>query len=971
MGTGITVFVLLLAFSCRVIGFQEDVISNVNFGTFLTPQGEVVNSGSTWVHTFEIDELLGDPIPAGIRAPWRPSMMECGQISENAFAGIRRRHQNISMGDVQNLAENICNDVMTIEKTFNEHKDILIAEVDHNVKSLEKFVREDSDFRNGSNNFLTRVRRAPVEFISKAAEKLFGIGRKKSIDLAHSNHDMLRQQVNASLGKLLANQKTLRSVVMLQDRALTKTAKTLSRDHRKLEEITNEIRKTRNHMQFLEEVESSQFVYIYNLIGHQSGLHTQLTKATLSMLGSLRLMKDRTGILLSAFQKLSSGYLPIELVPVSKVEDALEQIDNLLMKPRLQFHLAIRSVKYYYGMQTASFVVNGKLNIVMKVPLTTVGAIFSVYSVNTIKLPFSSTRGDGSDHRYTKIAGHSEFFGISEDKEHYVELDEKQMLNCRGIPGFPRICNPVMLMNSVKDKPGCSLSLFTGNATMMAGHCVKHYYEQPEPDEQIYQIGKGEILVTAEEGQFIKHCADGSQMQTIDACKLCIMKLPCGCFLKTRRALMPPLLDGCNRGSTTSKIRYPANVALLSQLLNTSLLQEYSGSKTYQNAVRIDIPNYTVRKFEHETIAEMDEDIMSLERVMTLAKISEDIYLDDSSYLATPHTLAQKMWATKFSGFVQIGLAGMQILAVVLGYIAYKKGCISVATSAAAMQSVTSWKKSYAEELTSGDDHDTMLWGMSPIEERETGMRHIPPPVSAAVGRTSGHIEYWEIIRPLVYLYVTYLVARLVYSFLKGMYQYLAIRLVVNPMGTIPAKSEFSHVYLSVGNGEKSLKIYVYTIQMSDHRVTLIQEQDKEVQVEAIPKWPKTLLSYAVKITNEVVLLKTQSGQRMKLPRHIYVPVLVIRRLHAIISGPYTTELYIGNGLYRTLVPEYVEVTEDNDLSITVDSASEKSDRTVDEPTIIPVEAKTNICPYCSKRGEEHLKTDQCKKDGSTVETTL
>ena len=157
MGTGIPVLALLLAFSRGVLGFQEDVISNVNFGTFLTPQGEVVNSGSTWVHTFEIDELLGDPIPAGIRTPWTPSMMECGQISENAFAGIKRRHENISMGDVQNLAETICSDVLTIEKAFNEHKDLLIAGIDHNVKSIEKFVREDSDFRNGSNNFLTRV----------------------------------------------------------------------------------------------------------------------------------------------------------------------------------------------------------------------------------------------------------------------------------------------------------------------------------------------------------------------------------------------------------------------------------------------------------------------------------------------------------------------------------------------------------------------------------------------------------------------------------------------------------------------------------------------------------------------------------------------------------------------------------------------------------------------------------------------
>ena len=30
----------------------------MNFGAFLTPQGEIVNSGSIWTHTFLVDELF-------------------------------------------------------------------------------------------------------------------------------------------------------------------------------------------------------------------------------------------------------------------------------------------------------------------------------------------------------------------------------------------------------------------------------------------------------------------------------------------------------------------------------------------------------------------------------------------------------------------------------------------------------------------------------------------------------------------------------------------------------------------------------------------------------------------------------------------------------------------------------------------------------------------------------------------------
>ena len=44
-----------------------DVISNINFGAFLIPQEILINSGSTWEHTFQIDGLFTDPIPQQIR----------------------------------------------------------------------------------------------------------------------------------------------------------------------------------------------------------------------------------------------------------------------------------------------------------------------------------------------------------------------------------------------------------------------------------------------------------------------------------------------------------------------------------------------------------------------------------------------------------------------------------------------------------------------------------------------------------------------------------------------------------------------------------------------------------------------------------------------------------------------------------------------------------------------------------------
>ena len=89
--------------------------------------------------------------------------------------------------------------------------------------------------------------------------------------------------------------------------------------------------------------------------------------------------------------------------------------------------------------------------------------------------------------------------------------------------------------------------------------------------------------------------------------------------------------------------------------------------------------------------------------------------------------------------------------------------------------------------------------------------------------------------------------------------------MVIAPVG-IPAKCETTHVYLSIGNGMKSVKLYVYTLRTSDHKIKMIQEEGQELKFGKMSTWPTTLLSYTVRITNNVVLLKTQSGQQLKLP---------------------------------------------------------------------------------------------------------
>ena len=45
---------------------RRGIISNVNFGAFMTPIDRIINSGSTWTHTYQIEGLTENPIPLQI-----------------------------------------------------------------------------------------------------------------------------------------------------------------------------------------------------------------------------------------------------------------------------------------------------------------------------------------------------------------------------------------------------------------------------------------------------------------------------------------------------------------------------------------------------------------------------------------------------------------------------------------------------------------------------------------------------------------------------------------------------------------------------------------------------------------------------------------------------------------------------------------------------------------------------------------
>ena len=218
----------------------------------------------------------------------------------------------------------------------------------------------------------------------------------------------------------------------------------------------------------------------------------------MSILNTLQLINTQTGKIVNGLQQLTRGELSTDLIPPRKLQRTLENIDKQLMMNNLPFQIPISSLKYYYGTKLIGFAYKNSLSIMVRVPLTYAGGIFKLYKINTVKLPLPVKTTKDGIQKYAKLSGYPDYFAISYDEEYYMEMTHIELINCKGLDECPKVCNPVKIMESVRDKPSCGLAIYKGNAAMMKTYCKREYCKQRQLDNQMYQLdGTSELLITA------------------------------------------------------------------------------------------------------------------------------------------------------------------------------------------------------------------------------------------------------------------------------------------------------------------------------------------------------------------------------------------------------------------------------------------------------------------------------------------
>ena len=225
---------------------RRGIISNVNFGAFMTPIDRIINSGSTWMHTYQIEGLTENPIP--------PKLRKNTTLTYEACLGIARSiiYMTFNEDSVKNYTKDQaikfetdqCSESLKMSKVFNNQKSLIIGSIDHNIQNIQDFLKGKVEVRH--------FKYAPFSFIGRIGEKLFGLGRKKSIDLAHRNHIELICQVNNSFGKITGQFSKLWSITRIQNDALRKTIGRIDNQEKQIQNLTESMRKSQKAIDILQ-----------------------------------------------------------------------------------------------------------------------------------------------------------------------------------------------------------------------------------------------------------------------------------------------------------------------------------------------------------------------------------------------------------------------------------------------------------------------------------------------------------------------------------------------------------------------------------------------------------------------------------------------------------------------------------------------------------------------------------------------
>ena len=165
-----------------------------------------------------------------------------------------------------------------------------------------------------------------------------------------------------------------------------------------------------------------------------------------------------------AIRILSKGYLPISLIPPSKLQAILQQVQAAITKLNQDYEIVLNRLYLYYDMKLVTFGIDYQKNLIIQFPVFVqpyMQSKLTLYQVETVPVPILDN--GNTVQSYTQLKIEKPYIALND--ETYITICPQELNNCKKI-GYEYFCEELFVVKS-KHKYSC-VSVVYFNSNCMA-----------------------------------------------------------------------------------------------------------------------------------------------------------------------------------------------------------------------------------------------------------------------------------------------------------------------------------------------------------------------------------------------------------------------------------------------------------------------------------------------------------------------
>ena len=175
-----------------------------------------------------------------------------------------------------------------------------------------------------------------------------------------------------------------------------------------------------------------------------------------------------------AIRVLSKGYLPISLLPPSKLEKILKEVNIAIANSNKDYDLVLTRLHLYHDMKLVTFGIDNQRNLIAEFPVFVqpyTQKRLIMYQIETVPVPILDE--NEQVHSYTKLKIEKPYIALNE--ETYITLHAQELKMCKKI-GYEYYCKKLFVVKS-KTRYSCASAIyFNLESDIIKANCEFLYY---------------------------------------------------------------------------------------------------------------------------------------------------------------------------------------------------------------------------------------------------------------------------------------------------------------------------------------------------------------------------------------------------------------------------------------------------------------------------------------------------------------